>query len=156
MRCIGMEKASRYNNYHYNKGLKEKANDLRKNGTKAEACLWKYVLKASMLGYSFKRQRPVLNYIADFMSTELMLIIEVDGITHTHEATKQYDKVKQAALEHIGFTVLRFTDDEVLEDINGVREAILGWIKSRVSVPPPIPLSEGENTAQSSPPPRGG
>jgi len=145
-----MEKASPQNKYHYNKNLKEKANHLRNNGTKAEACLWKYVLKASMLGYSFKRQRPVLNYIADFMSTELMLIIEVDGITQTHEATIQYDKVKQAAIEHIEFTVLRFTDDEVLEDINGVREAILGWIKSQKNIPPrstaALPPASGGNS----------
>jgi very-short-patch-repair endonuclease len=51
--------------------------------TKAEACLWKYVLRArQMKGYQFGRQRPVLNYIADFMSKELRLMIEVDGITH--------------------------------------------------------------------------
>ena len=54
--------------------------------TKAEACLWKYVLKARQLkGFQFRRQRPVLNYIADFMCKELMLIIEVDGITHHDE-----------------------------------------------------------------------
>ena len=71
-----MEQSSRQNNYHYNKSLKEKAKYLRNNATKAEACLWKYVLKASMLGYSFKRQRPVLQYIADFMSSELLLSLK--------------------------------------------------------------------------------
>lgn len=54
--------------------------------TKAEACLWKYVLSSGKLkGYKFKRQRPVLQYIADFMCPDLMLIIEVDGITHLDE-----------------------------------------------------------------------
>ena len=48
--------------------------------TKAEACLWKYVLRASrMKGYGFRRQRPIMNYIADFMCKELMLVIEVDA-----------------------------------------------------------------------------
>lgn len=72
------------NNKHYNKDLQPFAKDLRSDMTKAEACLWKYVLKARMIkGYQFRRQRPVLNYIADFMCKELILIIEVDGITHT-------------------------------------------------------------------------
>jgi len=63
-----MEKASPQNNYHYNKNLQAYANQLRKNMTKGEACLWKYVLsKKQMKGYQFRRQRPVLNYIADFM-----------------------------------------------------------------------------------------
>jgi very-short-patch-repair endonuclease len=74
---------SAYSNHHYNKRLQFNANTLRKEMTKAEACLWKFVLRAGMMkGYSFRRQRPVLNYIADFMCKELMLVIEVDGLTH--------------------------------------------------------------------------
>jgi very-short-patch-repair endonuclease len=54
--------------------------------TKAETCPWKFALRANQLkGYPFRRQRPVLNYIADFMCKDLMLIIEVDGITHQDE-----------------------------------------------------------------------
>jgi very-short-patch-repair endonuclease len=61
-----------HSNHEYNKNLQPFANKLRKNITKAEACLWKYVLKAKQLkGYQFRRQRPVLNYIADFMCKEL-------------------------------------------------------------------------------------
>ena len=73
-------------NFHgYNKNLKGFARELRNNGTKAEACLWKYVLRAGkMQGFQFRRQRPVMNYIADFMCKELMLVIEVDGIIHTY------------------------------------------------------------------------
>jgi len=71
-----MQPASKNNNYHYNKKLRPLANNLRNQMTKAEASLWKYVLRAKMLnGYQFRRQRPVLNYIADFMAPELMLII---------------------------------------------------------------------------------
>src|SRR5436190_23957983 len=55
------------------KKLQPYANNLRKRMTKAEACLWKYVLRASkMKGYGFRRQRPIMNYIADFMSKDLM------------------------------------------------------------------------------------
>ena len=75
-----------HSNHNYNKNLQPYANRLRKEMTKAEACLWKYVLRAgTMKGFQFRRQRPVLNYIADFMCKELMLIIEVDGITHHFE-----------------------------------------------------------------------
>jgi very-short-patch-repair endonuclease len=66
----------RYNSF-YNKRNKQVARMLRSNMTKAEACLWKYALRArQMKGYKFRRQRPVLNYVADFMCKELNLIIE--------------------------------------------------------------------------------
>ena len=98
--------------------------------TKAEACLWKYALRASkMKGYGFRRQRPVLNYIADFMCKELFLIIEVDGITHQDEHVIENDKLRQSRLEAAGFTVLRFTDDEVLKNMKGVINTLGGWIE---------------------------
>ena len=88
-----MQPASKSNNFHYNKNLQASANKLRKNMTKAEACLWKYVLRArSLKGYQFRRQRPLLNYIADFMSTELLLVIEVDGMSHWNEKVIEKDK----------------------------------------------------------------
>jgi len=88
-----MEKAGPNNNWHYNKNLQVFANQLRKNMTKAEACLWKYALKAGKLSnWQFRRQRPVLNYIADFMCIDLLLIVEVDGYTHLWEETRQKEK----------------------------------------------------------------
>lgn len=102
--------------------------------TKAEACLWKYVLKAKHLrGYQFRRQRPVLKYIADFVCMELMLVIEVDGVTHHWEETILKDKRKQDDLEAAGFTILRFTDDEVLNNINIVHEYLDNWIESKIN-----------------------
>lgn len=69
------------------------ARAMRKNMTKAEACLWKYALRAGQMnGYTFYRQRPVLNYIADFLCKELNLIIEVDGITHLDKETLEKDE----------------------------------------------------------------
>jgi len=73
-----MGKANSSNLWCYNKTLRTYSNMNRKAMTKAEACLWKYSLsKRLMEGYQFFRQRPVLNYIADFLCKELMLIIEV-------------------------------------------------------------------------------
>ncbi|MBO3698043.1 endonuclease domain-containing protein [Roseivirga sp. E12] len=117
-------------NNHYNKHLKENANALRKRMTKAEACLWKYVLRARMLeGHQFRRQRPIDRYIADFVCLNLKVIIEVDGLTHEHGEVANEDAIRQTRLEALGFTVIRFTDDEVLTQINRVRESILSTIE---------------------------
>lgn len=119
-------------NNHYNKKLQTFARRLRNKGTKAEACLWKYVLRAgNMRRYSFKRQRPVLNYIADFFCAELKLIIELDGITHQDEAAVARDKIRDEALEQAGYAVLRFTDDQVLRQIGSVASTIEAWIDDR-------------------------
>jgi very-short-patch-repair endonuclease len=123
----------KYDNHFYNKGLQPNANRLRKEMTKAEACLWKYVLRAGkMKGYSFRRQRPVLIYIADFMCKELMLIIEVDGSIHQLEEVIKNDKIRQKALEDAGFTVLRFTNEDVLTNIQAVHGFLEEWIEKKI------------------------
>jgi very-short-patch-repair endonuclease len=134
-------------NLFYNKNLEPRANTLRKSMTKAEACLWKYVLKArNMNGYQFRRQRPVLKYIADFMCKELKLIIEVDGITHHFGDAYSKDKERQRELEEYGFTVLRFKDEDVLKNIEGVRVVI-------ADVADRIKSQQGNVAAENSPPP---
>lgn len=121
-----------HGNHFYNKGLQPYANKLRKDMTKAEACLWKYVLRASKLnGYAFRRQRPVLNYIADFMCKELMLIIEVDGSWHDLEGVAERDAIRQKKLEDAGFTVLRFDNSNVLNNIDNVQAYLLDWIEKK-------------------------
>lgn len=102
-----MEKRN-YN--HYNKALQPFARKNRKQMTKGEACLWKYALKSKQTGYTFNRQRPVLQYIADFMCKELKLIIEVDGYTHLLEDVVKNDVIRQKKLEEAGFKVIRFKD----------------------------------------------
>ena len=84
-----MQKATKENNYLYNINLRERAKLLRRKGTKAEAYLWKFALKKKIQGYKFLRQRPVMNYIADFMCPELMLIIETDGVSHLLEGAEK-------------------------------------------------------------------
>ena len=156
-----------YDNHKYNKDIQPYGNRLRKEmipiaiGT--EACLWKYVLKAKQLhGYQFRRQRPILKYIVDFICLELMLLIEVDGLTHHWEETIVKDKKKQTDLEAAGFTVLRFTDDEVLNNIKIVHDYLEYWIESKIaalSPPPPetslyrsassVPIAIGRDKEQS-------
>jgi len=114
----------------YNPALQPFAKKLRYEMTKAEACLWKYALsRGQMKGYNFNRQRPVLKYIADFMCKKLNLIIEVDGITHTYEGAPEKDATRQKKLEQAGFTVIRFKDEEVLKQIQGVRRVIYDTIE---------------------------
>lgn len=123
-----------YSNHFYNNNLQPNANRLRKEMTKAEACLWKYVLRAGkMKGYGFRRQRPVLNYIADFMCKELMLIVEVDGSIHELEEIRKNDEQRQKALEEAGFTVLRFTNTEVLTNIQWVQSYLEEWIEKKIA-----------------------
>ncbi len=125
-------KAEKTNQHLYNDRLQPFARRLRNDMTKAEACLWKYALRAGQIGgYEFRRQRPVLNFIADFMCFELKLVIEVDGITHLWDETTEKDRRKDEALEAAGFTVMRFTDEEVLRDIKGVIQRIEWWIEAR-------------------------
>jgi len=137
-------KAITGNNLEYNKRLKENAHTLRYKMTKAEACLWKYALsRKQMHGHTFNRQRPVLGFVADFFCKELKLIIEVDGYSHLLEDVIEKDRIKQKALEKAGFKVLRFTDSEVLTQINRVRQVIWDAIESMPVVPPPAPSSGG-------------
>lgn len=138
-------KADTTNNFAYNKDLQPLANKLRKEMTKAEASLWKYVLRArGMKGYQFRRQRPVLGYIADFMCRELGLVIEVDGITHRFEETTVKDDRKDHDLAVIGFRVLRFSDDDVLKNIQGVAKRIEDVIAEIEASTPCAPAGGGQ------------
>ncbi len=132
------------NHHNYNKNLKLFARENRNNATKSEACLWKYVLGSSqMLGYSFRRQRPIGNYIVDFVCLPINLIIEVDG--YTHEDDDQKDNIRDQNLQKLGFTTLRFSSWEVLNRIEDVAMIIGDWINNNVDSPPPTPRRRGKS-----------
>lgn len=126
-----MEMASKKNNFHYNKNLKRLAIANRKNMTKSAACMWKYVLgQKQMLGYQFRRERPILNYIVDFVCFEIMLVVEVDGLSHEIEENISRDIQRDKVLAEIGFTTLRYSSWEILNRIPNVAESIAAWIES--------------------------
>ena len=79
-----------------------------------------------MRGYAFLRQRPIGNYIADFFSKELKLVIEVDGITHEYK--QQEDFEKDLVFNEMGYKVLRFEDNDVLNHIDIVAQEIENYI----------------------------
>ena len=102
---------------HYNKNLREYARELRTESvSKAEKHLWKALLSRKQTGYGFMRQRPVDRFIVDFCCQQLMLIVEVDGSSHFSKAA--YDAYRQKRLESLGFTVVRFTEGEVLNQFD--------------------------------------
>ena len=108
----------------YNPILKKFARELRNNSTRSEIKLWRFLKGRQMLGYDFHRQKPLLNFIADFYCHELKLVIELDGYTHQFEETIIKDKIKENELNKIGLNVLRFEDDEVMNDIENVLRTI--------------------------------
>jgi len=113
-------------NNFYKPALQANANALRKQMTKAEACLWKYALRAGQTGgYTFRRQRPIPDYIVDFVCLERKLVIEVDGWTHLNDDVILKTKKRDQDLAAIGFAIIRLEDREVLRNIKAVQELIL-------------------------------
>ncbi|MBC5772454.1 endonuclease domain-containing protein [Pontibacter sp. KCTC 32443] len=114
-------------NNHYNQKLKPFAKALRKESTKAEVRLWCEVLSKGKTGFTFLRQRPIGNYIADFFCKELKLVIEVDGYTHNFKTEEDIKRDKEIA--ELGFTTLRFSDTEVMKDLPNVERVIVAFIE---------------------------
>ena len=129
----------------YNRILKERARRLRNNMTLSEVLLWNEMKRKKILGIDFDRQRPILNYIVDFYCKDLRLAIEVDGGIHDHQI--EYDRYRQKNLERVGVSFLRFTDVQVVDEMEWVvlriRERVLE-LKSKSDNPPPAPPRRGE------------
>jgi very-short-patch-repair endonuclease len=98
------------------------AKNLRKNSTDAEHILWHQLRAKQLSGTKFRRQQPIKNYIVDFVSFEKRIIIELDGGQHAENA--QEDHERDGILSEEGFKVLRFWNNEVLENLDGVLEKI--------------------------------
>jgi very-short-patch-repair endonuclease len=129
----------------YNPELKELALQLRNNSTKAEINLWHYIKGRQLMGYDFHRQKPIGNWIVDFFCNKLMLAIELDGYTHSFEEVFKKDKEKEQSLRELGITILRFKDEDVMNNVEGVLEHIEEYIKSLENKHTPLsPLNRGE------------
>ena len=114
---------SAHSNNHYNRNLKEFARELRNNSTMAEVVLWSKVLRKRQLrGYSFFRQRPLWNYIVDFFSKDLKLVIELDGEIHKFRRSK--DKIREEEIKGFGYSVIRFDNENVLKALSNVQRTL--------------------------------
>ncbi len=116
----------------YNPRLKELARHLRNNSTQSEIWLWKRLKGKQRLGHDFHRQKPIDNFILDFFCHELMLGIELDGVSHMFDEVQEKDLLKSQRMNELGITVLRFHDDEVFDDIDAVIRSIDSWIENRI------------------------
>ena len=105
--------------------LRNHAKSMRKAMTDAELKLWNALRAHRLMGIGFRRQLPIGHYIVDFACPAHRLIVEVDGAQHNDPLAMQYDRMRTAFLEHSGWTVLRFTNVDVLKDIEGVCQHII-------------------------------
>ncbi len=101
-----------------------KARILRKNMTPAEEVLWDHLRRKAMENYRFRRQHPVDRFILDFYCHALRLAIEIDGEVHDNPDQLEYDKGRTIELERLGITVLRFRNEEILQNIDFVMDTI--------------------------------
>jgi very-short-patch-repair endonuclease len=124
--------------------LRRKARHLRNAGTNAERRLWQHLRLKQLGDYKFRRQVPIVGYIADFACLEMKLIVELDGGQHVERAV--YDARRTCLLEAEGYTVLRYWNDDVLVRTTAVLEDILralelakdsGKIKDKIKSTPP-------------------
>jgi len=106
----------------YNKKLKQRARHLRNSSTLAEVLLWNQLKRRQVRDCQFLRQKPLDNYIVDFFCKELMLAIEIDGVSHNEKI--EYDERRQKRLESLGIRFLRFQDTDVLRNLEGVLSGI--------------------------------
>ena len=102
----------------------ENARTLKKVMTTAEKILWNRLRNRKLKGFKFRRQHPIDVFIADFYCHEAKLVVEVDGRMHSLAVVKEYDAGRTHEIEKLGITVIRFTNEEVIKDINEVLEKI--------------------------------
>jgi PncC family amidohydrolase len=124
--------------------LKKFVEEHRKNPTEAEKALWSILRGKKMSGYKFRRQHIIADYIADFVCLSAQLIIEVDGLHHQLPENKITDEERTNRLNNLGFKVIRFTNEQVLNETDQVINKILEELNQRQSlVNSQTPPSEG-------------
>ncbi|MFP5381083.1 MAG: endonuclease domain-containing protein [Gammaproteobacteria bacterium] len=126
-----------------------RAKSLRTNQTDAEARLWYHLRAHRFMGLKFRRQKPVGRYIVDFVCWAQRLIIELDGGQHAEGAS--HDRQRDAWLRSQGYTVLRFWNHEVMQELEGVLEGIRRAVSTGPSpLAPPPQVGEGNDGVQQS------
>ena len=121
--------------------LVDRAKRLRQNGSPFEAKLWRHISRSQLGGYKFRRQHVIGTSIVDFFCPQKALIVEVDGDTHVAEK----DEVRDRVNEHRGYATIRFTNEEVGKNIEGVLQRLLADLNELPDRwPHPNPSPEGE------------
>ncbi len=126
------------------------AKNLRQTGTPTEEIMWKRLRNRQVQGLKFRRQQPIGPYIVDFYCAEINLIIEIDGDVHCIPSQVTIDQQRQQFLLSRGYTILRFTTNEVLKNIEGILELLVSYPSPHPygsalqASPTAAPLPQGE------------
>ncbi|NMB57260.1 endonuclease domain-containing protein [Candidatus Beckwithbacteria bacterium] len=124
----------KYQNY-----LKPLARKNRKNLTKAESILWSMILRKKKTGYIFHRQKAIGNYILDFYCPKLLIGIEIDGSYHNYNFEK--DKERESYLNKLGIQIIRYTNDQVIQQTETVYYDLCQKLEAREKILPTFSLS---------------
>lgn len=108
----------------YSQNFKYSARKLRRNQTESEKLLWFRIRNKQIKGYQFFRQRPIGNYIVDFYCPKAKLVVEINGGQHFEEVNIKRDLIRDNFLKKLGLRVLRFTNLDILKNINSVSDKI--------------------------------
>jgi very-short-patch-repair endonuclease len=121
----------------------KRAKELRHQASPAERRLWQYLLKSQLDGHKFSRQIPIGPYFADFVCRNARLVVELDG--YSHDVRVEYDAVRTKFIEAQGYRVIRFSNEDVMKNVEGVL-TMLGLALAEMSLPTPNPsrLREGD------------
>jgi very-short-patch-repair endonuclease len=111
-----------------------RAEILRKNMTEPEILLWERLNNNQLSGYKFRRQHPINQFIVDFYCHKLKLVIEIDGEIHNKDDVAERDRGREYMLQNFGLEIIRFTNEDVLSDI----ESVVQQIKQKI-IPAPNP-----------------
>ena len=125
---------------------RDRARQLRRSATDAERRLWLRLRSARLHGAKFRRQHPLGPYIADFFCLAARLVVELDGGGHDAEAQRRADAARTAYLESCGYRVLRFWNNEVIDNIDGVVEKIAEYLLGPSPGASRRPLPTGRGT----------
>lgn len=124
----------------------EKSRQLRKNMTSQERKLWNIIRERRFFGYRFRRQFPISSYIVDFVCREKRIIIEIDGGQHNEIQNIEYDNKRTEFLKSEGFQVIRFWNNDVDNNMDGIYERLKEVFKidDKITPPKPSPSREGD------------
>jgi very-short-patch-repair endonuclease len=126
---------------------RDRAKQLRRSMTHAETLLWRHLKAHRLARLGFRRQSPMGNYVADFVAHSCKLVVEVDGDSHDFEERIRHDEQRDRWFASRGYRVLRFTNDDVMRNLEGVSLVILEAAEQAAPPSLALPREGGGNTS---------